>query len=188
MNSTTPGTLISYRFSPGSCCISSCPTISLPVTTCPFNVNLSPFSQAFHSYRVFCLPPPPCPTADCQKNNFPFFTWLIVILQPFTVCQQVPLAGLTEGLSWSRCLKAPWPQPQHPAWAGGLKFTRESFSPSPIELFLSAPWLRKQNKIIFAQQGRIESCLIPSKLYQFKDQSWFWGTVESRALLRAGRV
>lgn len=57
MNSTTPGTLISYWFSPGSCCISSCPTISLPVTTCPFNVNLSPFSQAFHSYRVFCLPP-----------------------------------------------------------------------------------------------------------------------------------
>lgn len=28
MNSTTPGTLISYRFSPDSCRISSCPTIS----------------------------------------------------------------------------------------------------------------------------------------------------------------
>lgn len=87
MNSTTPGTLISYRFSPGSCCISSCPTISLPVTTCPFNVNLSPFSRAFHSYRVFCLLPP-LPNSRLSKKQFPFFTWLIVILQPFIVCQR----------------------------------------------------------------------------------------------------
>lgn len=43
-----------------------------PVTTCPFNVNLSPFSQAPHSYRVSPPPPHLPPTADCQKNNFLF--------------------------------------------------------------------------------------------------------------------
>lgn len=43
-----------------------------PVTTCPFNVNLSPFSQAPHSYRVSPPLPHLPPTADCQKNNFLF--------------------------------------------------------------------------------------------------------------------
>lgn len=71
MNSTTPGTLISYRFSPGSCCISSHPTISPPVTAHPFNVNLSPFSRAPCSYRGFFFPTHT--PADCQKKNISFF-------------------------------------------------------------------------------------------------------------------
>lgn len=71
MNSATPGTLISYRFSPASCCISSCPTI-LP---------LSPHAHLMLTYPLslrlliltgsFATPPSP-PTADCQKNNFLF--------------------------------------------------------------------------------------------------------------------
>lgn len=99
MNSATPGTLISYRFSPASCCISSCPTISPPVTTCPFNVNLSPFSQAPHSYRVFCNPPI-SPNSRLSKKQFPFFTWLIVILQPFIVWQP---GGSALGWEEQRC-------------------------------------------------------------------------------------
>lgn len=56
MNSATPGTLILYRFSPLSSCISSCPTISSPVTGCPFNVNLSPSTQTPCSCREFFPP------------------------------------------------------------------------------------------------------------------------------------
>lgn len=91
MNSTTPGTLISYRFSPGSCCISSHPTISPPVTAHPFNVNLSPFSQAPCSYRGFFFPTHT--PADCQKKkHFLFPPDSLLSFSPWLFASRAPTA------------------------------------------------------------------------------------------------